>query len=155
MNAFTDDEEFVSAVNDLFNEQIPFNKVLGLKVESLSYERVRVSFETQVELMGHRKRGMLHGGVISAVIDVTGGLAAFMGFQQKTPDESLKEKVRRFGSVSTIDLRVDFLRPGVGERFFVTAYALRTGNKVASTRTELVNDQNELIAVGSGSYVMT
>jgi len=155
MDAFRDDKAFVSAVNDLFTEQIPFNKVLGLEVESLSYECVRVSFRMRGELMGHHKRGMLHGGVISSVIDVTGGLAAFMGFQQRTPDESLEDKVRRFGSVSTIDLRVDFLRPGKGGRFVVTAFALRAGNKVASTRTELVNDKDELIAVGSGSYVMT
>ena len=154
MDAFRNDRDFVSAVNDLFSERIPFNKVLGLEVESLSYERVRVSFRMREELMGHHKRGMLHGGVISSVIDVTGGLAAFMGFQQRTPDESLGAKVERFGRVSTIDLRVDFLRPGTGERFVVTAYALRAGNKVASTRTELVSDQGELIAVGSGSYVM-
>lgn len=31
--------------------------------------------------MGRHTRGMLHGGVISSVIDVTGGLAAFVGIQ--------------------------------------------------------------------------
>jgi uncharacterized protein (TIGR00369 family) len=155
MDTYTDDQEFVSAINDLFSEQIPFNKVLGLKVESLGYERVKASFRMKDELMGHHKRGMLHGGVILSVIDVTGGLSAFMGFQEKKPDESLEEKIERFGRVSTIDLRIDFLRPGVGELFVITAYTLRTGNKVAATRTELINDRNDLIAVGSGSYVMS
>ena len=56
------------------------------------------------------------------------------------------------GRMSTIDLRVDFLRPGLGKRFVVTAYTLRTGNKVVVKRIELHNDQNDLIAVGTGSY---
>ena len=33
-------------------------------------------------------------------------------------------------------------------------YILRTGNKIAVTRIELNSDQNELIAVGTGSYVV-
>jgi len=154
MDSCTNDERFVSAINELFNEKIPFNRVLGLKVESISYERVRVSFQMRNELMGHYKRGMLHGGAISSVIDVTGGLAAFMGVQQKISSEILEARLERFGRVSTIDLRVDFLRPGIGRWFVATAYTLRTGNKVAVTRIELNNDQDDLIAVGTGSYIV-
>ena len=154
MDSCTNDEEFVSAINEMFSEKIPFNKVLGLKVESISYERVMVSFQMRDKLMGHYKRGMLHGGVISSVIDVTGGLSAFMGVQQKMPGETLEARIERFGTVSTIDVRVDFLRPGVGKWFVATAYVLRTGKKIAVTRIELNNDQNDLIAVGTGSYVV-
>lgn len=154
MDICRDDQEFISAINELFNEKIPFNKVLGLKVESISYESVRVSFNMRGELMGHYKRGMLHGGVISSVIDVTGGLAAFMGLQKKMPGETLEARLERFGRVSTIDVRIDFLRPGIGKRFTAAAYTLRTGNKVAVTRIELNNDKDDLIAVGTGSYIV-
>ena len=106
------------------------------------------------ELMGHYKRGMVHGGVISSVIDVTGGLSAFMGVQEKLQDETVEAKLERSSRISTIDLRVDFLRPGLGKWFVATAYTLRTGNKVAVTRIELHNDQDDLIAVGTGSYVV-
>lgn len=147
-------EEFLSVVNELFNEKIPFNKLLGLKVESISRERVRVGFRMRDELMGHYQRGMVHGGAISTVLDVTGGLAAFMGVQEKMAGETLEAKLERFGRVSTIDIRVDFLRPGIGKKFIATAYALRTGKKVAVTRIELHNDKKELIAVGTGSYVV-
>lgn len=154
MDGFADDQELISAINELFNEKIPFNKVLGLKVESISYESVKVSFQMRGELMGHYKRGMLHGGVISSAIDVTGGLAAFMGLQKKMPGETLEARLERFGRVSTIDVRIDFLRPGIGKWFTVTAYTLRTGNKVAVTRIELNNDKDDLIAAGTGSYIV-
>ena len=148
------EKEFISAINELFNEKIPFNKMLGLKVESISRERVSVGFRMRDELMGHYQRGMVHGGAISTVLDVTGGLAAFMGVQEKMAGETLEAKLGRFGRVSTIDIRVDFLRPGIGKKFIATAYALRTGKKVAVTRIELHNDKKELIAVGTGSYIV-
>ncbi len=154
MERSTKDDELFSAINEIFNEKIPFNKVLGLKVDAISYDRVKLRFEMRDDLIGNYTRGTLHGGVISSVIDVTGGLSAFMGNQQKIPDEMIGNKLARFERLGTIDLRVDYLRPGLGKWFISTGYTLRTGNKVAVTRIELNNDQNDLIAVGTGSYVV-
>jgi len=154
MDNCTNNKKLVAAINERFNEKIPFNKVLGLKVDSISYESVKISFQMRNELLGHYTRGMLHGGAISSVIDVAGGLAALMGVQQKMSGESLEARLAKFGSVSTIDVRVDFLRPGTGKWFVATAYVLRTGKKIAVTRIELHNDKNQMIAVGTGSYVV-
>jgi len=154
MDRLKNAEKFVSVINEMF-EKIPFNKVLGLKVESISPECVKTFFEMRDELMGNFKRGILHGGVISSAIDVTGGLAAVMGLQEKLHGETLEAKIDKSFRMSTIDLRVDFLRPGFGRRFVVTAYVLRTGNKIAVTRIELHNEVNELIAVGTGSYIFS
>jgi uncharacterized protein (TIGR00369 family) len=153
MGGRAEDEEFVSVINELFSEKIPFNKLLGLKVESIGPDRVKTAFEMRDELMGNYDRGMLHGGVISSVIDATGGLAAFIGIQEKMRGKTLEARLAK-SRISTIDLRVDFLRPGLGKRFTATASTLRTGNKVVVTRIELHNDQNELIAVGTGSYLV-
>ena len=147
-------EELLSVINETFNEKIPFHRVLGIKVESISHEYVKVSLQMRDELMGHYQRRMVHGGVISSIIDVAGGLSAFMGVQKKMTDETVGAKLERFGRLSTIDLRIDFLRPGIGKSFVATAYTLRTGNKVAVARTELRNDQDELVAVGTGSYIV-
>ena len=155
MNGLNEDEKFVSAVNEIFCEKIPFNKMLGLKVESLSFESVKISMLMRGDLMGHYTRGMLHGGVISSLIDVAGGLSAFMGVQQRMRGASLEARLERLGRVSTVDVRVDFLRPGTGKWFVATAYALRTGNKIAVTRIEVENNRNDLIAVGTGSYVVS
>jgi uncharacterized protein (TIGR00369 family) len=154
MDRFKHAKEFVYVINEMF-EKIPFNKVLGLKVESISPDCVKTVFEMRDELMGNFKRGMLHGGVISSAIDITGGLAAVISIQEKMHGDTLEAKIERSFRMSTIDLRVDFLRPGLGKRFVVTAYVLRTGNKIAVTRIELHNDQNDLIAVGTGSYIFS
>ncbi len=153
-SAHAEDEDLFAVITEIFNEKIPFNKVLGIQVAAISYDRVKIVFNMRDELIGNYMRGTLHGGVISSVIDVTGGLAAFMGLQRRMSDKNLDAKLARFGRLGTIDLRVDYLRPGLGRSFVCSGYTLRTGNKVAVTRIELNNDEQELIAVGTGSYIV-
>ncbi len=153
MNSLTNDEAFFSAIKKMW-EEMPFNKVLGLKVESIDHDCVKTSFKMRRQLMGNYEREMLHGGVISSMIDATGGLASNISIQKKMHGETLEARLKRVMRGSTIDLRVDFLRPGIGKRFVVSAYTLRTGNKVVVVRIELYNDQNDLTAVGTGSYIL-
>ena len=148
------DRELLDQIRDLFNHKIPFNRVLGLVIDSLDYDHPKVRFEMRPDLVGNYLRGNLHGGVISAAIDVTGGLAAFLRVQKRLADEPLQTKLQRFAQLGTIDLRIDYLRPGLGTWFEATGYVLRTGNKVAVARIELHNDEGLLIAVGTGAYVV-
>ena len=145
--------EFVHEVGRIFSERIPFNHVLGLELVSFSRERVRFRFEMRDELVGNYVRRTLHGGVISAALDVTGGLAALLGALQRE-DRSREEKLELFGRLGTIDLRVDFLRPGSGKHFETTGYVLRAGSRVVVARTEMRNDKSRIIAVGTGTYIV-
>jgi len=154
MSATDAKKEWLEGIRDIFNNKIAFNQVLGLQVHCLDMDRPTIRFEMREALVGNFTRGSLHGGVISAVIDVTGSLAAFMGLQKKLVGEPVDVKLRKFRKLGTIDLRIDYLRPGIGQRFEATGYILRTGNKVAVTRMELKNEIDQLIAVGTGAYVI-
>ena len=149
------DKKQFEAISALFNDQIPFNHVIGLKLELLRYDLVKARFHMRDDLIGNFIHGSLHGGVISTVLDTTGGLAAFMGMQEKMSTMGLEMKLKLFEKLGTIDLRVDYLRPGLGQAFTSSGYALRIGNKVAVTRIELHNEKEDLIAVGTGSYVVS
>lgn len=153
MEVSNNEEQLIAVMTSYFNEQIPFNKILGVNVESMGRDSVSASFEMRVELLGHYARGMLHGGVISSVIDITGGLSAVMSIKQNTADDSPKARREMADHVSTLDLRVDFLRPATGKRFVAKAFPLRTGRKIAVIRTELRNDQDDVVAVGTSTYV--
>jgi len=154
MTELQQDVDLLKVIEEVFNQKIPFNQVLGLRVHSLDYDEPSIRFDMRPELVGNFMRGNLHGGVISSVIDVTGGLAAFLGIQHKLRDEPLQNKLDRFSKLGTIDLRIDYLRPGFGEWFEATGFILRTGNKVAVTRIELKNNDGDLIATGTGAYVV-
>ena len=154
MSIHDQDEAVLRVVRKIFAEQIPFNRLLGLELDLLGAEQASFRFDMRPELVGNYLRGNLHGGVISATLDVTGGLVAFLGVLRKMRGRSDKEKFARFSRLGTIDLRVDFLRPGIGQSFTATGFVQRIGNKVAVTRMELDNDQGSLIAVGTGTYMV-
>lgn len=149
------EEELLKAIHEIFVDRIPFNRVLGIDVVSLNHDCPEVRFEMRPELVGNYNRGMLHGGVISAVHDLTGGLVAFLGVQQKLKDRPMAERIERFGRIGTIDLRVDYLRPGLGQWFSCKGVPLRTGNKVAVAHMELFNDGGERISVATGAYTVS
>ncbi|MBF0286527.1 MAG: thioesterase family protein [SAR324 cluster bacterium] len=155
MSIFVKNEELFSIVQKIFNEKIPFNKTLGMQVELLEDMRPVIRLEMRNDLVGHYLRGMLHGGVIASIIDVTGGLTAFLGVLEKSGNLQIGESMELLPNLSTIDLRVDYLRPGLGHWFIATGDVLRIGSKVAVTRIELHNDETILIAAGTGSYVIS
>jgi uncharacterized protein (TIGR00369 family) len=141
-------------LRNLYEEKIPFNKILGLKIEFLKTEDVRVRFEMKDAFIGNFVHGILHGGVISAVLDTTGGLTASLGVLQKMKGDTAVEIGKSLTKIGTIDLRVDYLRPGKGDYFVSTGSIMRAGRRVSVTRMELYNDQDLLIAVGTGTYIV-
>ena len=145
-------DELKQAVSSFF-QRIPFNNVIGIEIDQLSPELVLMSFAMKDELIGNFIQGILHGGVISSVLDVAGGAIALIGAFERHQHLSGSERMARLSKLGTIDLRVDFLRPGRGKRFTASAVLLRSGNKVAVVRSELHNDDGELIAVGTGTYL--
>lgn len=138
----------------MYEQKIPFNKVLGLKIESLNIEDVRVKFEMKETFVGNYVHGILHGGVISAVLDTTGGLTASLGVLQNMKRRTAEEIGKSLAKIGTIDLRIDYLRPGKGKYFIATGSIMRTGRRVSVTRMELYNDQDVLITVGTGTYIV-
>ncbi|MBS1254566.1 MAG: hypothetical protein MAG581_00361 [Deltaproteobacteria bacterium] len=147
-------ERLFQLLREITEERIPFNQLIGIKIETLDLDSLGIRFEMRSELIGNFMRGNLHGGVISSVLDVTGGMVAWTGIMKKMEGQSFEEIAQRFAKIGTIDLRVDYLRPGLGNYFIATGTILRSGNKVSVTRMELHNDSNTLIAVGTGSYLV-
>jgi len=154
MNPIMPTEKLLQLLKEITEEKIPFNKLIGMKIETLDLDKIGIRFEMRPELVGNFTRGNLHGGVISSVLDVTGGMVAWTGIMKKMEGQSFDEISERFNKIGTIDIRIDYLRPGLGEYFIATGSTLRTGNKVSVTRMELHNDKGILIAVGTGTYVV-
>jgi len=122
-------------------DEVPFNKLLKMKVEECGegFARIRIPFRD--ELVGDTRRPALHGGVISAVIDACGGLAVWTQFEV----EDL---------ISTVDLRTDYLRPGPDCDICVESKVVRMGNRVSVVNTVVwaVNDPKTVIAEGRAVY---
>jgi uncharacterized protein (TIGR00369 family) len=81
-------------------------------------------------------------------------MAATIGVLKRMKDSGIQEIGKQISRIGTIDIRIDYLRPGQGKYFVATASIMRAGNKVAVARMELHNDEDLLIAVGTGTYLV-
>jgi uncharacterized protein (TIGR00369 family) len=149
------EEEFVTGLRAIFEEKIVFNSVLGLQISSLRPEKVIGRIAMKPELVGHYLYNRLHGGVISAGLDAMGGLAVMAAIGARHLDEAPEQRLHRFGKLGTIDLRIDYLRPAIGEQFELHAEVLRLGSRVASTRMEFLGPDGKLLASGAGAYIIS
>lgn len=147
--------EFVAGLKQIFEEKIVFNQVLGLKVMDLTPDHVSGRIEMNPQLVGHYLYNRLHGGVISATLDAMGGLAVMAAIGARHMDEPPQQRLQRFAKLGTIDLRVDYLRPGIGEHFELRAEVLRLGSRVGSTRMEFRDPEGKLISTGSAAYIIS
>jgi uncharacterized protein (TIGR00369 family) len=143
-----------AALVEMFEHSIRFNTVLGLRVESLAPGGVRVRLPMQPDLIGHFTHGRIHGGAISATLDALGGLALLVELSERHPGDDADQVMARFGRFGTIDLRVDYLRPGKSSHFTASAEVTRLGGRVGSVQTRLHDESGTLVATGSAAYVI-
>ncbi len=149
------EEEFIAALTDLFENKIVFNKVLGLKITSLTPDLVKARIDMRPELVGHYSYNRVHGGVVSAALDALAGLAVMSAIGARHMDESPQQRISRFAKLGTIDLRVDYLRPAIGEYFELQAEVLRLGSRVATIRMEFRGADGKLLSTGAGAYIVS
>lgn len=147
--------EFIAGLRSMFEDKIVFNTVLGLKITSLKPERVVGRIDMKPELVGHYAYNRIHGGVVSAGLDAMAGLAVMAAIGARHMDEAPQQRLQRFAKLGTIDLRVDYLRPAIGEHFELRAEVLRLGSRVASTRMEMVDAEGKLLSTGAGAYIVS
>jgi uncharacterized protein (TIGR00369 family) len=136
-------EEENQQLKEFMESQIPFNAFLGMKVTLMNDGEAEMMITARPELTGDPFRPALHGGVLSSLADTVGGLAVFT-------------KVGRTHIASTVDLRIDYLRPGqVDLNIYARAKVLRVGNRVAATHTVVYQeDIDRPIATANAVYNM-
>lgn len=78
-----------------------------------------------------------HGGVIAALIDLAGHAAVAVHVGRMVP---------------TVDLRIDYLRPAPGSDLTARGKLLRAGRSIARADVEISDADNNIVAVGRGTY---
>lgn len=129
-------------LKQLLEHVIPFNKFLGIRVVRIEEDLMVIELPFRDEFVGDPMRPALHGGVMSTIADVVGGMAVW----SKVEDHRAR--------VSTIDMRIDYLRPGKLETVRAEGRVVRLGNRVGVTDMRLYHPSAETqsIATGKGVY---
>src|SRR5688572_2234829 len=117
----------------------PFMSTLKLEVLEVDYSETRLSVRLPLHPGLERRAGskQFHGGPIASFIDVVGDFAVGMMVG---------------GGVPTINLRIDYLKPAVGDALTATARVRRAGKTVAVVDIDVLDETGALVAIGRGTY---
>lgn len=144
-------ELFLGQLKQIYT-QAPFCHALGMQAETVTIDQATLSLPMQEILIGNPIKRILHGGVISTVLDSVGGLLIFAQTIAQDDVSTFEQATERFSKTSTIDLRIDYLRPGRGSHFTASATCLRRGRSICVTQMLFHNEQHDLLAIGIGTY---
>jgi uncharacterized protein (TIGR00369 family) len=122
---------------------IPHIRELGMTLDELSQGYCVLGLPYRDELIGNPETGDLHGGVITTLIDSACGLCVLAAM----PDP---------GPIATLDLRIDYLRPGEPKRAVIAeAECYHLARHIAFVRSSARHAPDEPpIATAQASFII-
>lgn len=132
-------ENNIDLIKYTFEEGIPLHKFLGLKIEELDSNSVKIRVPFKNELVGDFRTNRWHGGIIATIMDSVGGVIGATHFT--TMDDK----------IATIDLRVDYLKGAEPIEVVVIGKIVRLGSRILVAKMKAFQN-DELIAEGKGVY---
>ncbi len=134
-------KELSEILKKICEEIITFNKYIGIRFVSAEIDKVTIELPFKSELVGDPRINAIHGGVLATGLDVAGGLAAM------TTLTSIHDEI------STIDMRVDYLRSARGCDIIFEGIVTRKGNRIVTTNMKAVNkNDGSVLAEGKAVF---
>jgi uncharacterized protein (TIGR00369 family) len=128
-------------IQDLRNvaENMPFNKLIGLRVVRTHADGVTLECEMRDEL--RNVAGVMHGGVAATLADAAVGIALASHFGGRRP-------------CTTTDLKVNYLRPIAHGKIVARSHLVRIGKNLCVGRVDMSDAQRKLAAVAIVTYML-
>jgi uncharacterized protein (TIGR00369 family) len=127
-----------------FASPIPHVAELGIETVEIANGRALMRLPWQPHLVGNPETGVLHGGVVTTLIDSVCGMACLTALEKPQP-------------IATLDLRIDYLRPATPKRdLFAAAEAYKVTRQVVFLRATAYQDgPDDLVAAAVGTFMLS
>lgn len=122
----------------------PYNRELGVLPHAAQPDWFVLKVDYKDYLVGDPKTGVIHGGVITALLDAACGFSIFMKLPELKP-------------MATLDLRMDYLKPATpGRTIRGGAVCYKLTSELAFVRGAAYHDTpDDPIAMAVGVYMFT
>ncbi len=118
------------------------SKALGLSLESCSRERTVLRLPWREQLVGDPTTRVLHGGVITTLIDSAFGFA-------------LMSHLEQLADIATLDLRIDYLQPAVPDQDVLAgAEVYKLTSSIAFLRASAYQTDGDPIANAVATFML-
>lgn len=151
MTAF-DRDAVLPILDQGFRQMVPHNAALDLRVVDAAPRICVLELPWREDLVGNPDTGVLHGGVITTLLDATSGACVFLALRSPIP-------------IATLDLRIDYLRPARAHQAVrARAECYRITRSVAFTRAIAYHlgddgsdayDDAHAIASAAGTFMLS
>ncbi|PHQ70602.1 MAG: thioesterase [Sneathiella sp.] len=133
----------ITQIQNIIDTGIPHCAEIGMKVHEMDDDEVIFSLPYQDRFAGNPVNGILHGGIITTLIDTASGMCIYARLQKYLP-------------IATLDLRIDYLKPAIpGEELFTRATCYKTTQQIAFTRAIAYHtDPNDPVANSVGTFML-
>jgi uncharacterized protein (TIGR00369 family) len=127
-----------------FDALVPLNRAMGMELLDTGEGRGRIRLPWDERWLGDPERGLIHGGVITTLLDATCGIAAFMALHKPS-------------LIATLDLRIDHLRPAVRDKELIaSAETVRRTRQVLFIRGIVdQGDPTSPVATATATFAIT
>lgn len=137
-----DENDRKAAMARQFIQAIPHARALEMQVDTVLSGRATLSLPYYPHFVGDPESGVLHGGVVTALLDTAMGTAV-VSHPQST------------GGTATIDLRIDYMRSASkGQRLRAEAECYRVTRSVAFVRATAYDEGEEPVAAAAGAFTV-
>lgn len=122
---------------------VPWANALGFEVDKVERGRAWGKVDWREDLVGDPDTGVIHGGVITALLDNLCGVACGAALNE-------------FKSMATLDLRIDYMRPATKGRAVIgEAECYNVTRNVAFVRAWAYHDdKDKVIATAAGAFAL-
>ncbi|AUZ05927.1 MULTISPECIES: PaaI family thioesterase [Vitreoscilla] len=124
---------------------LPHCKILNLQFEHTIHRSPTLSVGWREDLMGNSSNQVIHGGVITTLVDVASATA-------------VAAHLPEFETLATLDMRIDYLHAATPkQRIYATSDCYRLSGQVAFVHTTCYHDNqiDHPIALGMATFMRT
>jgi len=133
----------IQMMKDVLIEHVPHARALGLTIQDAKRGESWLTVPYDKKLVGNAETGVIHGGVITAMLDNACGVAVQLALPERM-------------SIATLDLRIDYMKPATpGETLVGHAHCYKVTRNIAFVRgTAYHTDPSDPIATCVGTFML-